>query len=92
MALTLENIEHCYKSLIKNPKMGAVQYGRHFGYLEAGLKQFDYLETEMVGSESRIKVMTVKGDKWWQRQREETLEEAIIRMVRKLLSDNGFDT
>lgn len=87
--LNLENLKYCYDSLMNNPNMGYFNLGKHFGYLEAGLLQFNYLETEIVDGVTSIKTKMVKSGKWWKKDKKEAYQDAIIRMCQKLFLDNG---
>lgn len=89
--LKLGNLKNCYDSLMKNPNMGSFNLGKHFGYLEAGLLQFNYLETEMIEGVNSVKVKMIKNDKWWKKYKKETYQDAIIRMCKKMFLDNGIE-
>lgn len=91
MALTLENLKFCYDNLKSNYNMGPGNKGKHFGYLEAGLLQFDYLETVRNNGNNEIKRNIIKSDKWWKKDKPESYESAILRMVEKLFTDNNIE-
>lgn len=91
MALTLENLKFCYDNLKSNYHMPIYNIGKHFGYLEAGLLQFGYLETVKNNGITDIKKNIIKSDKWWKKDKPESYESAILRMVEKLFTDNNIE-
>jgi hypothetical protein len=92
MALTLKNLKFCYDNLKNNYNdMSIYDIGKHFGYLEAGLLQFDYLEYVKNNGINEIKKNIIKSDKWWKKDKPESYESAILRMVEKLFNDNNIE-
>lgn len=91
MGIDISNIKYCYdtlKSLRLAKSSDLYQLGRHLGYLEAYLESNNILETVKKNGINCIKCNTIKGNKWWKRDREESIEESIIRQTEKLLTDN----
>jgi hypothetical protein len=87
--LTLSHLLHCYNTIKHDREIisDVVTYA-HLGYLEAGLVSFGALETEQRGNISIVKREMVKNTKWWKKDRDEDYEEAIIRQIEKLFTDN----
>jgi hypothetical protein len=92
MGLTLKNLKFCYDTLKGSYKsMSIYNMGKHFGYLEAGLLQFGYLEVVKINGIQEVKKNIIKSDKWWKKDKSESYESAILRMVEKLFTDNNIE-
>ena len=89
--LTFNKLLYCYKNLKKyRESMCLITVGKHLGYLEAGLVVYDYLETINNSGTSEIKRNLIKSTKWYKKDRMESYEQAIIRMIEKLFNDNNI--
>ena len=83
--ITIKNAHHVYNELISiPPKDWGYNEIRKLGYLEACLQHFNYLETKIINGKSQINRLFKTKDI------QETLDEAIIRMINKLLKDNDI--
>jgi len=83
--ITIKNVHHVYNELISiPPKDWAYNEIRKLGYLEACLQHFNYLETNIINGKSQINRLYKTN--FFQ----ETLDEAIMRMVKNLLKDNNI--
>ena len=94
MTTTLEmrHLLFCYNNLReKRKRMNPFELGKHFGYLEAGLMLYGRLETKKDGDRTVVEVKLGKSDKWWKKDRKETYEEAIVRMIRKLFDEHKVE-
>jgi hypothetical protein len=90
--LQLGNILYCYNTLKKNREtLSTFDVGKHLGYLEAGLDNWDYSETVKVEGESQIKRELKPATKWYKKAKLESYEEAIIRMVEKMFTDKKVE-
>lgn len=90
--LTFDKLLYCYKNLKKyRDTIGLIVFGKHLGYLEAGLVSYGYLETIKIGNESEIKREMKPATKWWKKPKLESYEEAIIRMTQKMFKENGIN-
>ena len=96
--LTLANILHAYKALKKDREaLGPWMVGRYLGYMEAGLQVYDCRETvknednkSKFYGDSQIKRETIKSNKWWKKDKLETMEQAIIRQVENMFTKNNI--
>jgi hypothetical protein len=90
--LKIKNILNAYSDFKKNrERLSAFTRGQYLGYLEAGLQSFGYLET-FKNEDGVLEVTknTIKNNSWWKKDRKETQEQAIIRMVEKLFTENNI--
>ena len=96
--LKLSNILLAYKNLKKNiDNMSMFDIGKHLGYMEAGLQVYGCLETvknedtksKFYGN-SEIKRETIKSEKWWKKDRLESMEQAIIRQTENMFTKNNI--
>jgi hypothetical protein len=89
--ITLQHILYAYNNVKDNKKrLDTYYFGKHIGYLEAGLLQFDYLETRKEGNRIVIATQVIKPEKWYRKEIRERDDEAILRMTEKLLNDNDL--
>ena len=91
--LTIDNLLFCYNSLKKLRTQwsnSSFELGLHIGYLEAGLKNYGYLETIEVGNDFQIKRKVTKSNKWWKLDKVESRSEAIIRMTEKMFKEKNI--
>jgi hypothetical protein len=89
--LQLRNILHCYNILKTNREyMNMYDVGKCLGYLEAGLDNWGYSEIVKVDGESQIKRELKPATKWYKKPKLETHEEAIVRMVEKMFTENDI--
>jgi len=83
--IIIKNVHHVYNELMNiPPKDWSYNEIRKLGYLEACLQHFNYLETKIINGKSQINKLYKTMDI------QETLDEAIMRMVKKLLKDNNI--
>ena len=89
MALTKENIKFCFNNLKKLRETNGNMYhiALHLGYLEAALQSVDALDTTPIDNCNTVTRKIIKSKKWWKSDREETHEQAIVRMVQKYLEE-----
>jgi Asp-tRNA(Asn)/Glu-tRNA(Gln) amidotransferase C subunit len=88
--LKIKNILNAYSDFKTNRlRLRPITVGQYLGYLEAGLQSFGYLET-FKNEDGILEVTknTIRNNSWWRKDRKETHEQAIIRMVEKLFTDN----
>jgi len=89
--LTKDNIRFALNTLRELRKGKSEQYyviGMHVGFLEGALQSFGKLETEKDSNGRRtVKREIIKSTKWYKKDRLEDIEEAIVRMVNKFLSE-----
>jgi hypothetical protein len=89
--LTFTKLLYCYNNLKKfRNQFDLISFGKHLGYLEAGLVTYGYLEIEMINNTSEVKREIIPAKKWWKRSKKETYEEAIIRMTQKMFKENDI--
>lgn len=90
--LSFAKLLYCYNNLKKfRNQFDLVSFGKHLGYLEAGLVTYGYLETVKINNESEIKREILPAKKWWKKPKQETYEEAIIRMTQKMFKENNIN-
>lgn len=91
--LTLNNILFAYNNLKNNrDNMSTFDIGKHLGYMEAGLQLYDcleYFKNDKTGN-TEIKRNTIRNNKWWKKDKVETIEQAIIRQVENMFKQNNI--